>query len=132
MTVGTLSGCSGFLNDVSSFGGPSVEEVKNNSRQIDYEEMYRNISDYEGEFVYYPEIRLMDVVEGEGTKEYLFALPGGQIGDPKTLYGLWDGDPFQEDDNVEMWGVVNGLKTYTSLTGEKTVIEVDIVDMRLI
>lgn len=136
--VGTLScvalslvaGCTGSLDDT---GGHDTEDVKENAETIDYEKLHRNISDHEGEPVYYSEVRITDIAESEdGYQEYIISLPDTDWGESEVLYGLWEGDPFMEDDTVNIWGVVNGTTTYTSLMGEKTVPEIDLVDLELL
>lgn len=128
-----IAGCSALPDSVSEpFTGPSVEEIKEESETVEYDELYRNISEYEGEYVHYEQLRLSHVVEGEDSKEYLLTFPDGEFNDDRIFYALWDGDPFQEGDEVEVWGIVQGLRTYTSMTGERTVVEIELVDMNLI
>jgi hypothetical protein len=127
-----LSGCAGIIDDVESAGEPSVEEVKENSESVAYDELYRNISDYEGEYVHYEKLSLSSVIEGEGNKEYLLTFPGGGFDDERALYALWDGDPFKDGDQIEVWGIVQGLKSFNSTAGERTVPEVKLVDIELV
>lgn len=132
-TVGSLAGCAGRLEELTgSVGGPSAEEVKNNAETIKYDKLYRNIDEYEGEYVHYENLYLNDIVEGEGTKEYILTFPGGGFDDDRVLYGLWDGNPFKERDRITIWGVVRRLTTYQSLTGERSVPEVKLVDIELV
>jgi hypothetical protein len=133
VATGELPPVSGLADTIQeTVSPPSVEEVKQNSETVPYQELYRNISEYEGEYVHYDGLGLIDIVEGEGTKEYILDFPGGSFGDGRVLYGIWDGSPFQEGDDIEAWGIINGLRTYTSLSGEETVPEVELVDIELL
>jgi hypothetical protein len=133
-TIGLLSGCAGVLDRVSKQGSgePSVEEVKQNSESIPYNELYRNISEYEGEYIHYVESEVQDIAEGTGTKEYILTLPEHRVGNERILYAIWEGDPLKEGDHIEVWGIVQRLRTYESLTGEETVPEIKLVDVALI
>lgn len=132
--ISAFTGCTGVLEEyANSDSEPSVQEVKANSETIPYDELYRNIGEYEGEYVHYGDVRISHIMEGQGSKEYLLDLPGGGRENSHILYGLWRGNPFREDDAVEIWGVVKGLRTYNDLLyGEQTVPEIEVVDMALI
>lgn len=125
--LASTAGCVEQLTD--QFTSPSVAEVKKNAERIPYQDLYRNISEYEGEFAYYPNLYISDVVSGQDTKEYLLAFNSGGINDDRVLYGIWNGDPFKRNDDVEVWGVVGGLETYTSLVGDQTVPKIRIKAM---
>jgi len=123
-----LAGCAGQLESLT---GPSVEEVKNESKSISHDELYRNNSEHDGEYVHYSKVELFDILDREGTKEYILTFPRGSRYSG-TLYGYWDGDPFKRSDIIEIWGIVDGLKTYNSLGGEKTVPQIELVDIELV
>lgn len=132
ITLATITGCSELEDSLGGVTEPSEEEVKQNAERIAYEELYRNISDYEGEYVYYNDVHITDIASGEGTKEYLFMFNGGGFTDDRVLYGVWEGDPFREQDRVELWGVVQGLTTYQSLGGKRSVPKIRIHEMNLV
>lgn len=123
ISLAALSGC---LEDIENQldGGRSVEDVKENAERVPYEELYRNISDYRDTPVYYPQARIADIISGQNMKEYILTVPGGGFTDEHVIYGLWNGDPYRDGDTIELWGVVQGLTSYQSLTGERTVPEV--------
>lgn len=125
--AGSISGCTSARRE---FGLYNQTQVKEEATEVPYEELYRNISEYEGESIYFPNARLTDIADADGGSfEYLFSLNSGSLGDSHIIWGNWDGDPFREDDRVRIWGIVTGVNTYTSLVGEKTVPEIDIIDM---
>lgn len=101
------------------------------AQRIPVNELFRNIDQYEGEYVRYGDLFVSDVVSNEGTKKYILGVRGGRIGDDRFLWGIWDGNPFKRMDDVRVWGVVRGLQTYESLGGNKTVPKIRIVDMEL-
>ncbi|WP_275737380.1 hypothetical protein [Halorhabdus sp. SVX81] len=130
--IGSLSiaGCSEELDNI--VGGHDIEEVKENARSPRWEELYRNNSDWVGEPIHYADIRISDVSNTDGGFEMIIKHPDKDgFSGAEYLYCRWNGDPFQEGDNVDIWGVVEGLHTYNSLTGEQTVPEIDIVDIQL-
>lgn len=133
ITVTGLGAGTGFLAAtgrldplLSQLQPPSTEEVKQNAERISYQELYRNISEYEGSYVHYGNLRITDVISGEDTKKYLLMFNDGGYNDDRVLYGVWNGDPFRENDDVELWGIVRGLTTYTSLGGERSVPKIKI------
>lgn len=130
-TIAMLAGCSSAEDLLNQVSEPSTQEVKDNAKQVPYEELYRNISDYESEPVYWPSAQINDIASGQDTKEYILTLPSGDFADSDILWGVWNGDPFEENDDVEVWGLVRGLKTYTSLTGEQTVPKIKIKAIQL-
>lgn len=105
--------------------------IRNASMEVGYEELYRNISDYKGEAVHYTGLRISDVLSNEGTKEYLFVFEEDSWGTDRVLYGVWKSDPFREDDDVKIWGVIKGMETFESWTGDKTVPKVAVKKMEL-
>ncbi|WP_254521897.1 hypothetical protein [Natrinema caseinilyticum] len=120
-------------SDIPVLNDPDVESVKENAETVPYDELYRNVSEYKGEPVTYSNVEITDIPESkDGYQEFILRLKTADARNGHYLYGLWNGDPFREDDMVELWGTVNGTKTYLTLTGEKTVVEVDLVDMKLI
>lgn len=127
LSLATIAGCAGQLESLT---GPSEDEVKENATTIEYDELYRNISEYEGDAVVYENLRIIGAPSNTDTKKYILMFNSDDgWNDPRTFWGVWDGDPFRENDVVKIWGVVEGLKTYTSLGGENTVPEIDIIDM---
>lgn len=128
--VTSLSGCLDSLP--APLGGPSVEQVKNNAESIPYNDLYRNIESHNGGYVHYTGANITDIPSATDTKEYLLSLPGGGYNDSRIIWGVWTGSPFRENDNVELWGVVQGLTEYNSLSGKQTVPKIEIVDMELV
>lgn len=125
----TLSGCLQQLP--GPLGKPSVENVKENAETIPYDELYRNISSYEGQYVHYPYATITDVVSGTDTKQFIITVDD-DVTETDAIWGYWDGDPYERLDDVKLWGVVRGLKEYQSLTGETTVPRIELVDIELI
>ncbi len=123
-----LSGCAGQLESIT---GQSESEVKENAKTIDYDELYRNISEYEDEPVYYDRLILTGVLANEDKKDYLISIPGTSGYDAEgVFYVTWDGNPYREDDVVKLWGVVKGLETYSAVGGEYTVPKIEAVDIQ--
>lgn len=126
--ISALSGCS----ELEQLIPPSEEEVKEEAESPGWEELFRNISDWEGEPVRYSDVRVADFNDEGGEFTLIISHPDQEMLGDKYLFCRWDGDPFQDGDNINIWGTVQGLHTYTSLTGERTVPEIELVDIELV
>lgn len=129
LTVG--GGIAGCTTDTAIPGGRSTADIKNESETIPYNELYRNINDYEGAAVHYDDARITDIDSTtERRQEFIIALDTASWTKEHYLWGVWSGDrKFRKDDEIEFWGTVTGLKTYTSITGERTVPRIEIADI---
>lgn len=125
ITVASLAGCS---ENGGSIGGLDEEEVKNEAKSPSWDDLYRNISDWEGEPVHYSNVQISDIQDDNGSFNFLI-----EQSDSNFIFCTWDGDPFKKDDNVNIWGVVKGTHTYTNTVGaEETVPEIELVDIQLV
>lgn len=129
--LASLSGCLDSLEETLG-SQRSLEEIKEDAEQVPYDELYRNISEYQGQAIYYPQIRISDVVADTNASEYIYTVPGGDFNDSWHLYGHWDGDPYRDGDTVELWGVIKGMTSYQSLVGEQNVPEITVREMVLL
>lgn len=129
--VTLTSGCSQLESITRQFTDPSVEEIKDEAENVQYEELYRNISEYEDKYLYWPQANITDIPSAQGTKKYILSLPNADFNDFNGLWGIWEGDPFRENDDVEVWGMVLGMKTYNSFLGQTTVPKIQIKAMNL-
>lgn len=109
--VAAVSGCIG--------GGYDTEAVKSDATTVPREEMS------EGDRIHI-EKGYVRQVQSDG--ERYFISTEKQDGEwTKDIFGTWDGDSFQEEDTVELWGVVEGeIETQ----GGDMIPEVTIVDMQ--
>lgn len=134
-TAATLTAATaGCISDLKDIAGVqrSVDEIKNDSQTLNYTQLYRQNSEYVGTAVHFPELHLFDYLNIESSpKKYLFNMPSGTYADNNTICGTWTGNPFNEGDTVEAWGVLDGLETYQSLTGKLSVPRIDIREMQL-
>jgi hypothetical protein len=89
----TVTGCLG--------GGYDVQAVKSDAEQIPYEEMS------EGDRIHVERGRVRQI---QASDESIYFVQTEQNNGEWTndIYGTWDGEEFQEDDTVELWGVVEG------------------------
>lgn len=127
-----LVGGIAFAVDTLSKGAPSstqsatmsVAEIKNGAITISYDDLMRNNKQYVGKIAYYRG-GIVQVSESYGDKyvlriatkkgEYL-----GYIED--VIWVNYQGTRLLEDDIVDMWGKVMGLKSYTALLGNTVTI----------
>ena len=129
--VAGLAGCITWRRG-PSLGGRSKEEVKADAEEVPYDDLYRKVDEYEGEAIYDSGYvyQLMDVEENYSNM--LISVGKTGLVEDKLMWAYWNGPPFRENDDIEFWAIVAGIKTYnTMLGGEKTVPEIDIVDMQL-
>jgi hypothetical protein len=100
-------------------GGYNTEAVKSEAEQVPYGEMG------EGDRIHV-ERGYVRQVQTDG--ERYFVATEQQDGEwVNEIFGTWDGERFEEDTTVELWGVVEGeIET----EGGDALPEVTVVDMR--
>jgi hypothetical protein len=109
--VAGVSGCIG--------GGYDTEAVKSDATTVPREEMS------EGDRIHV-EKGYVRQIQSDG--ERYFISTEQQDGEwTKDIFGKWEGDSFQEEDTVELWGVVEGD---IEAEGGEEIPEVTIVDMQ--
>lgn len=130
-----------FIIGLNSAGSPSnvpklsLSEIKSAAQNIKYDELMRNNSKYIGKIAYYRG-KIVQVVEAGGdsyvlrvdtkSNEYL-----GYLGD--TIWANYQGSRLLENDIVDIWGKVIGLKTYSALLGNQvTIPEIDTYAVQII
>lgn len=114
MTVAGTVAVAGCLG-----GGYDPEAVKAEAEPVPYEEMS------EGDRIYVERGQVRQV-QIDGTR-YFISTEQEDDEWINDIFGEWDGDEFEEDEIVELWGVVEG----TMETEEgRTFPDVTIVDMQ--
>jgi len=113
----------------------SIEEIKNRAiEDLSYDELLRNNEKYVGEIVYYRG-EINQVVEGWGGNYIL------RIFVTKEEYGLWNDDIYVnykgkrvlENDIVDFWGKVKGVKKYTTVLGaSRSIPEIDALHLEVV
>lgn len=103
----------------------NIDEVhsgyKSNCPELPYEDVLRNPDNYSGTICKISGTIFQIIDEGSYSAEYLISANSGYV------YTAWHddekirGNRFLEDDVVCLYGEFEGLKTYDTLTGEKTV-----------
>lgn len=101
-----------------------VSDYKNSCSSFDYKETLRNSGEYIGKRAYWFGKVLQVVDKSSYSSTYRIGVSCTQyhyIGGyscPDTLYVTYFGDGnFIEDDMVNMWGMMNGTKSYTTVLG---------------
>ncbi len=140
--IGNISNSnSSHTNTVSSKVTPtqppsmSLAEIKSSAINENYDDLMRNNENYIGKIVYYRGkiLQVQEVYSGEyvlrvATKkeEYI-----GYSGD--TIWVNYKGKRLLEDDIIDIWGKVKGLKTYSAILGNAiTIPEIDSLNIELI
>jgi len=134
MSIIFISGC---VQEESSTKTPtmSVEEIKSSALTISYDDLMRNNENYVGEVAYYRG-EVVQVSEIYGDK-YVLRVATKQepyIGYFKDVIWVnYKGKRLLEDDIIDVWGRVKGLKTYTAVLGnEITIPEIDSLHVELV
>lgn len=100
--------------------GYDVDAVKSEAGQVPYDEMS------EGDRIHV-ERGLVRQVQAADSSRYFIYTEETEDGWEGDIFGTWDGEQFEVDDEVEFWGVVEG--TLETAEG-KRIPEVTIVDMQ--
>lgn len=113
----------------------SFEETKTKAiKNLAYDKLFRNNEKYVGEIVYYRG-EVSQAIEGKGDNYVL------RIFITKGEYGFWDNDIFAnykgtrvlEDDIVDIWGQVKGVRKYTTVLGAtRSIPEIDVLYLNVV
>ena len=113
----------------------SVEEVKSNALAIPYDDLMRENEQYIGKLVCYRG-QVLQVSEIYGDKYVLRVATqqkryGSYIGD--IIWVNYKGKRLLEDDIIDVWGKVKGIRTYTAVLNHRiTIPEVDSLHVELV
>lgn len=129
LTAGCLDGV-GVANP-NNDNGMSVEAAKENATSIPYDDLIRDIKEYEGEPVHYTDARVEHILEHtESKQEFIVQLPADEFWPDTYCYAIWRGTPqVRKYDSIEFWAIVEGLILYDSAMGERTVPELSVLDV---
>lgn len=113
----------------------SVEEIKNTAlKNLRYDELLRNNEKYIGKIVYY-QGKVAQVTELWRNKYIL------RVDVTKGEYGLWDNDIWAnyegkrilEDDIIDLWGEVKGVKKYATVLGDsRSIPKIDVLHLEVV
>jgi len=127
-----LSGC--FEEEIKTTN-MSVEEIKNRAVNVSYDDLMRYNEEYVGKIVYFRG-GVVQVIEVHGNEYDLRVATSGSYYVSYYEDIIWvnyEGSRILEDDIVDVWGYVKGLKAYTTVLGAKvTIPELDCFHLELI
>jgi hypothetical protein len=106
----------------------SIDQVKATATTISYEELFRNYQNYIGDTIYFRG----QIIQGYSPYSgmYVYRIATDDYGD--VLY-VNSQSPFLVYDEVDLWGKVKGMKTYTSVLGNSiTIPEIDAIQIDLV
>jgi hypothetical protein len=108
----------------------SIDELKSSANKVlSYDEIYRNYKNHIGEVVNFRG-RVIQVLNPSGDI-FVFRIATDNYDD--VLWVNYEGSAFLDYDDVELWGFVRGLKTYTSVLGNTvTIPEIDAFEIELL
>ena len=128
-------GLSGCFEEGMQTTDMSVEEIKNSAVNVSYDDLMRYIENYRGKTVYFRG-GVVQVQEVSGNEYNLRIATSGSyyIGYyDDIIYVNYKGLRLLEDDIIDVWGYVKGLKTYTAVLGnEVTIPELDAFHLELV
>lgn len=130
--IGVVGGVGIAIDQTSSTPDYNVDEVKSDAQTVDYDELLRNIEDYEGASVEYRG-QVMQVIDRDGDQYILrVAVTRESFGWDDDVYISWEGERVLEEDIIRFWGVVEGPITYETVLGnERTIPEITAVDIEV-
>lgn len=100
--------------------GYNVEAVKSEAEQVPYDQMT------EGDRIHVERGQIKQVQAADSTRYFIYTEEGDD-GWTNDVFATWEGEEFEEGDEVEFWGVVEGsLET----EGGRRIPEVTVVDMQ--
>ena len=93
----------------------SIEEIKSSAKIISYDDLFRYNERYVGDIVYFRG----DIVEVQNTggDNYVLRVATAQYYDD-IIWVDYEGPRVLEDDNIDIWGTVKGLKSYEAVLGQ--------------
>lgn len=131
-----LIGASGGTSKPSEkYRNISAEEVKQNAiKNLNYEELFRNNSQYVGKTVHY----IGKVVQTQENSNNSYTMRANVT---EKDYGLWEDDVFLnyqgervlEDEIVEFWGEIKGVKKYSTVLGaSRSIPEITVLQLQVL
>lgn len=139
--VASISGCASDGNESQSTSNEQKtteqettnydpEQVRENSEYIPYKELFRNIESNQGKAIYFPGGEVAQVSEEDDVDVYRIYVGETPEDGSNDVYALYYGDGrLLEEDQIELWGVVEGTETYETVMGdERTIPKITLVD----
>ena len=131
-----IIGASGGSNKPSEkYKNVSVEEIKQNTvENLNYEELFRNNSQYVGKIVHY----VGKIIQAQENSNNSYTL---RVNVTEKEHGLWEDDLFLnyegerllENEIVEFWGEVKGVKKYTTvLRTSRSIPEITVLHLEIL
>ena len=101
---------------------PTFDELKANSIQLSYDDLFRNNEEHIGKTVWYIG-KIIQVIEGNG-EEYQLRVNVTEEENfwDDTVFLQYSGSRLLEDDIIEFIGRINGLTTYEAVMGNNVTI----------
>lgn len=113
------SGGSGTSSPSSQLASASIDEVKAEAiSDLDYDELFRNNSEYVGKVVHYVG-EVVQIQEGSGNSYVMRAnVTENESGFwEDDIFLSYSGDRVLENDIIEFWGEVKGVRKYDTVLG---------------
>lgn len=112
----------------------ATPSIQKRAKEIPYDDLFRNIEQHIGDFVYFGPAQVIQVVEGDsGNFQFRINVTKENGFYDDDVFGHWSGDRFLEEDIVEFWGEVLGILKYETVLGnQRSIPELDIYEMNLI
>ena len=112
---------------------PNDIDYKKVAKIVKYDDLFRNNEKYIGLVVHFSRAELVQIIGDKGYWELRANVTKKVDYYTDTVYLDYYGDTrFLEDDIVEFWGLVKGIKRYTAVLGnEIQVPEIEVIEMKL-
>ena len=129
----SLSGCSERIATEYSRRTRNKSEIKADAESIPYDEINRRPDEYDGRAVVFSDVRVERFeVDNENSQEFVGVLSSGEVFDADRVYFTWSDSPrLERNDEIHVWGVVDGLKTFQVGASEESIPRIEVVDVEL-
>ena len=117
-------GLSGCIGEEIKSTDLSIDEIKDKAIEVDYNDFVRNIEEYKGEIVYFYGRVYSAREKSDSSYDLLIHTGGISYYYDDDIWVNYKGIRILENDYVDVWGYVKGLKSYRTVLGaERTLPE---------
>lgn len=111
---------------------PTIEELKNSSIVVPYEELFRNNENYVGKIVYFSRGKIIQSLMYGNKYDFRIDVSDGY--ESQIIFvSEYTGKRFLENDFIEFYGRVIGLHTYNAVLGNQvTVPQLELIEINLL
>lgn len=130
--IGSASSPNSSTNNNSN-NAPQLtpSQIKSSAMDVTYDDLMRHNESYVGKIIHF-DAQLTQVQNTYGNNYDIIGMYGTEFSISQFIWLNYSGERFLQNDHVEVWGTVKGLKNYeTVLHSTNTVPEIDVLILEL-